>query len=82
VSVSGRLRVSAGEGIREGVLAGLGFAVASEWLFTPELKSGAVHLWAVFPTGRQANAKARAFASFVETRMSVSGFSASRLERE
>ena len=94
VSVSGRLRVSAGEGIREGVLAGLGFAVASEWLFTPELKSGAVQavltdwllppvdLWAVFPTGRQANAKARAFASFVETRMSVSGFSASRLERE
>jgi DNA-binding transcriptional LysR family regulator len=39
VSVSGRLRVSAGEGIREGVLAGLGFAIASEWLFAPELKS-------------------------------------------
>jgi DNA-binding transcriptional LysR family regulator len=37
--VSGRLRVSAGEGIREGVLAGLGFAIASEWLFAPELKS-------------------------------------------
>ena len=88
VSVSGRLRVSAGEGIREGVLAGLGFAIASEWLFAPELKSGAVQvvltdwllptvdLWAVFPTGRQASAKARAFASFVETQMSVSGFGA------
>ena len=88
VSVSGRLRVSAGEGIREGVLAGLGFAIASEWLFAPELKSGAVQvvltdwllptvdLWALFPTGRQASAKARAFASFVETQMSVSGFGA------
>jgi len=94
VSVSGRLRVSAGEGIREGVLAGLGFAIASDWLFAPELKSGAVQavltdwllptvdLWAVFPTGRQASAKARAFASFVESEMSIGGFSASGLERE
>ena len=89
VTVSGRLRVSAGEGIREGVLAGLGFAIASEWLFAPELKSGAVQavlmdwslptvdLWAVFPTGRRASAKARPFASFVENQMSISGFSAS-----
>jgi DNA-binding transcriptional LysR family regulator len=88
VTVSGRLRVSAGEGIREGVLAGLGFAIGSEWLFTPELKSGAVisvledwslpavDLWAVFPTGRQASAKARAFASFIESQMSITGFSA------
>jgi len=86
VTVSGRLRVSAGEGVRESVLAGLGFAVGSEWLFAPELKSGAVQavltdwllppvdLWAVFPTGRQASAKARAFASFVESQMSISGF--------
>jgi DNA-binding transcriptional LysR family regulator len=78
VTVNGRLQVSAGEGVREGVLAGLGFAIASEWLFAPELESGAVvsvlgdwslplvDLWAVFPTGRQASAKARAFASFVE----------------
>ena len=92
--MSGRLRVSAGEGIREGVLAGLGFAIASEWLFAPELKSGAVQvvltdwllptvdLWALFPTGRQASAKARAFASFVESEMSIGGFSASGLERE
>jgi DNA-binding transcriptional LysR family regulator len=81
VTMSGRLRVSAGEGIREGVLAGIGFAIGSEWLFTPELKSGvvisvledwslpAVDLWAVFPSGRQASAKARAFASFVEGQM-------------
>ncbi|MGA7261621.1 MAG: LysR family transcriptional regulator [Stellaceae bacterium] len=94
VTVSGRLRVSAGEGIREGVLAGLGLAIGSEWLFAPELKSGAVisvlddwllptvDLWAVFPTGRQASAKARAFASFVESQMSISGFSAFGSGRE
>jgi DNA-binding transcriptional LysR family regulator len=79
VTVNGRLRVSAAEGVREGVLAGLGVSIGgSEWLFSPELKSGAVvsvlddwslpsiGLWTVFPTGRQANAKARAFASFVK----------------
>jgi len=88
VTVNGRLRVSATEGVREGVLAGLGFAIASEWAFAPELKSGAVisvldnwslapiDLWAVFPTGRQASAKARAFASFIESQMSMSRFSA------
>ena len=85
VTVSGRLRVNATEGVREGVFAGLGFAVASEWAFAPELKSGAVQavltdwllppvdLWAMFPTGRQASAKARAFASFVESQMSITG---------
>jgi len=79
VTVSGRLHVSAAEGVREGVIAGLGISVGgSEWLFTPELKSGeaipalqdwslpSVGLWAVFPTGRQASAKVRAFARFVE----------------
>jgi len=56
-----------------------GFLIGgSEWLFTPELKSGAVisvlqdwslpamDLWALFPAGRQASAKARAFTSFIE----------------
>jgi DNA-binding transcriptional LysR family regulator len=82
VTVSGRLRVSAGEGLREAVFAGLGLAVASEWLFAPELKSGTVasvlddwllppvDLWAVFPAGRQASAKARALASFIRSEMS------------
>jgi len=86
VTLSGRLRVSASEGIREGVLAGLGFAMASEWVFASELKSGAVisilddwslpavDLWAVFPAGRQASAKARAFASFVEAEISSAEF--------
>jgi DNA-binding transcriptional LysR family regulator len=80
LTLSGRLRVSASEGIREGVLAGLGFAIASDWVFAPELKSGgvisilddwslpAVDLSAVFPAGRQPSAKARAFASFYRSR--------------
>jgi DNA-binding transcriptional LysR family regulator len=62
------------------VLAGLGFAIGSAWLFAPELKSGSVQtvltdwllptvdLWAVFPMGRQASVKARAFASSVTAR--------------
>jgi DNA-binding transcriptional LysR family regulator len=83
VTVNGRLRVSAAEGVREAVFAGLGVSVGgSEWMFTPELKSGAVEvvladwslppaeLWAVFPTGRQASAKARAFVGFMERQLS------------
>jgi DNA-binding transcriptional LysR family regulator len=79
VHLSGRLRVTAAEGVREGVLAGLGLSIGgSEWLFAPELKSGqalsvlkdwslpSVDLWAIFPTGRQASAKARTFARFIE----------------
>lgn len=77
VSVAGRARFSAAEGIRAAVLADMGLAVASDWMFQPELESGAVvriledwelppiDLWAVFPTGRLASAKARAFADFV-----------------
>lgn len=77
VSVGGRLKVTAAEGLRAAVLADIGLAVASEWMFTRELASGAVvrvledwalppiDLWAVFPTGRLASAKARSFADFV-----------------
>jgi DNA-binding transcriptional LysR family regulator len=85
VTVTGRFRVSAAEGVREAVLAGLGLSIGgSEWLFAPELAAGTVkalltdwslpivELWAVFPTGRQASAKARAFALFVEDQLSSS----------
>jgi DNA-binding transcriptional LysR family regulator len=77
VAVSGRVRVSSAEGTRAAVLAGLGITIASEWMFAPELASGAaerllpdwalpaVDLWALFPTGRLASSKARAFADFV-----------------
>lgn len=79
--LSGRIRVNAAEGLREAVLAHLGLTMASEWMFAPELASGAVvevmsdwvlpnqDLWAVFPTGRMASAKARAFADYVQALM-------------
>jgi DNA-binding transcriptional LysR family regulator len=78
VTVSGRVRVSAAEGMRTAVLNGMGLAVASRWMFSPELASGkvkavltdwtlpALDLWAVFPSGRLVTARARAFVEFVE----------------
>lgn len=79
VAVKGRVRLSAAEGIRAAVLADMGLTVNSDWMFAPELESGAVRrvledwelppvdLWAVFPTGRLASAKARTFADYVES---------------
>jgi DNA-binding transcriptional LysR family regulator len=81
VSLAGRLRVSAAEGVRAGVLAGMGVTIASAWMFSPELESGEVRavltdwslpatdLFAVYPTGRMPSAKARAFAAFVEAEL-------------
>jgi DNA-binding transcriptional LysR family regulator len=81
IKLDGRLRVTAAEGVRRAVLAGLGLVVASEWLFESELRSGVVTsvlddwvlpastVWAVFPSGRQAVAKARAFVHFLETQL-------------
>ena len=78
VDLRGRLRVSASEGLRAAVIAGIGLTVCSEWSFTPELRAGvvtsimsdwylpAINLSAVFPNGRLANSKARAFVTFVE----------------
>ena len=79
VAVSGRLRVSGAEGLRAAVIAGAGLAIASRWMFAPELASGEVcpvladwtlppvRLWAVYPTGRLASVKARAFVEHVAT---------------
>ena len=85
VTLGGRVTVSAAEGVRAAVLAGLGAAVASEWMFAPELRRGevsrvladwtlpSVELWAVFPTGRMVSAKARAFVQFVEETLAAAG---------
>ncbi|CAD6526014.1 HTH-type transcriptional regulator DmlR [Paraburkholderia hiiakae] len=79
VVVSGRVRVSAAEGIRTAVLGHMGLAVASQWMFSPELANGSVRavltdwqlppmdLWAVFPAGRLVTSRARAFVAFVES---------------
>ncbi|AUG99115.1 LysR family transcriptional regulator [Prodigiosinella confusarubida] len=81
-SVNGRVRVSAAEGQRAAVLSHMGLCIASDWMFAEELRTGVVRkvltawelpcidLWAVFPNGRLASAKARQFAGFVETIMS------------
>ena len=78
VEIKSRLKVTAAEGVRAAVLADLGVTIASEWMFTPELRNKAVRaaltdwelpsvdLWAVFPSGRLATAKARSFLSFFE----------------
>jgi DNA-binding transcriptional LysR family regulator len=85
VAVSGRVRVGAAEGIRSAVLADMGLAVVSKWMFSPELASGEVievltdwtlppvDLWAVFPAGRLVTSKARAFVDFVERTLIESG---------
>jgi DNA-binding transcriptional LysR family regulator len=82
VTLKGRLRVSAAEGVRAAVLANAGLAIASAWMFAPEIVDGTVKvvlrdwqlppidLWAVFPAGRTATAKARAFTAFVREVMS------------
>ena len=78
VILKGRLRVSAAEGVRAAVLANAGIAVASEWMFSPEIADRTVQmvlqdwelpridLWAVFPAGRTATTKARTFTQFVQ----------------
>ena len=37
VTLKGRLRVSAAEGVRAAVLASAGIAITSEWMFAPEI---------------------------------------------
>jgi DNA-binding transcriptional LysR family regulator len=81
VTLDGRVHLDTTVGVRSCVLADLGLAIASEWMFAPELKATAVkavltnwslppvEAWAIFPAGRQTSAKARAFASFIESQM-------------
>jgi DNA-binding transcriptional LysR family regulator len=83
VTINSRVRMTAAEGVREAVFAGLGLAIGSEWMFEPELRNGTVEsvlndwelppidLWVAFPTGRRASAKARSFATFIETHLSA-----------
>jgi DNA-binding transcriptional LysR family regulator len=85
VTLKGRLRVSAAEGLRAAVLANIGLAIVSEWMFAPEIAEGTVQvvlkdwqlpqidLWAVFPAGRAVTAKARTFTEFVREVMPVRG---------
>jgi len=83
VALTGKVQVNAAEGVRAAVLAGMGLTIVSEWMFAPELLDGQVcrvlddwrlpmvDLWAVYPGGRMASAKARAFIEFVEQLLSM-----------
>ena len=73
IRIQTRLTLSAAEGVREAVLAEQGFAIASRWMFAPELANGEVvpvlpewalppmELWVVYPSGRLTSSKARPF---------------------
>ena len=81
VHLGGRVRLNSAVGVRGCVLADLGLAVASEWMFAPELEAKTVkpvltdwllppvEAWAIFPAGRRTSVKARTFASFIESQM-------------
>jgi DNA-binding transcriptional LysR family regulator len=81
VVLRGRVKMTAAEGLREAVKSNMGLAVSSEWNFSPDLRSGKVvevlqdwalpptNLSAVYPSGRLASTRARAFVSFVERYM-------------
>jgi DNA-binding transcriptional LysR family regulator len=87
VVLQARVRISALEGLRAAVLAGLGVAVASEWILQDELDNGRVvemlpdwrmpplDLWVVLPGGaRHASPKARAFIAFVEAQLAATRY--------
>jgi DNA-binding transcriptional LysR family regulator len=81
VTPNGRVRVTAAEGLRAAVLAGLGYAIGSDWGFARDIENGRVvevlrdwslppaDLWALFPAGRQPSARTRAFVDFIAARM-------------
>jgi DNA-binding transcriptional LysR family regulator len=76
-------RATAAEPVREAALAEFGLAVTSDAMLGVEPGSGAVRevlgewrlpsidIWAVFPAGRRASAKASAFAAFVERELAA-----------
>jgi DNA-binding transcriptional LysR family regulator len=78
VRLQSRLTLTAAEGVRTAVIAGLGFAISSRWQFAPELESGAVvsllgewslpsmDLWVIYPSGRLTSTKARVFVKWFE----------------
>ena len=78
IRIQGRLVITAAEGVRAAVIAGLGLTAASRWMFAPELASGLVRqvlsdwmlppvpVWSVYPAGRLASAKAREFVKWFQ----------------
>jgi DNA-binding transcriptional LysR family regulator len=85
IAIQPVLRVSAGEGMRSCILAGLGIGMGSRLMFAPELASGSVRavlgdwglspvdVWAMFPAGRKSSRRARAFVDWLETVVGTNG---------
>jgi len=85
VAIQPVLRVSAGEGMRSCILAGLGIGMGSRLMFAPELAAGtvrpvladwglpAVDVWAMFPAGRKSSRRARAFVDWLESVVGADG---------
>jgi DNA-binding transcriptional LysR family regulator len=77
VKVSGRIRVSASEGMRSALLEGLGLAVCPTWLFTDEIDTGVLEqvlndyepaplpIQAVYPSRRLVPPRVRAFVDYL-----------------
>jgi DNA-binding transcriptional LysR family regulator len=77
VMLHGGVRVSAAEGMRSCILAGLGLGIATRLMVAPELRAGtarqvlsdwtlpAIDVWAVFPAGRRPTSRARAFVDWL-----------------
>jgi len=77
VKVSGRVRVSASEGMRSALLEGLGLAVCPTWLFTDEIETGVIErvlatyepaalpIQAVYPSRRLVPPRVRAFVDYL-----------------
>lgn len=77
VRVSGRVQVSASEGMRTAVLEGLGIAVCPTWLFSGEIEEGLLvplladfepaplPIQAVMPSRRMVTPRVRAFVDYV-----------------
>src|SRR5262249_29564758 len=81
IKVDGRVYLSAAEGVRQAVFAGMGLVIASEWLFGPELEAGMVRsvldewtlprlaVWAVCPAGGGGRARGRPLGASLQRRL-------------
>jgi DNA-binding transcriptional LysR family regulator len=73
IRLTSRLTVTAAEGLREAIIAGIGIGIVSHWMMQQDIDAGTVtqlltdwqlpriDLWAVFPSGRLTSTRARVF---------------------
>jgi DNA-binding transcriptional LysR family regulator len=83
LAVEGRVRVASAEGVIACVKAGLGIAVASQWMCRAELATGElvpilhdyqldpVDVHAVYPGGRRPSIKVRAFSDYLAAQLAM-----------